>query len=101
MGRDIAKQEGERALVRENLTIHTNGKQGKQEVTDHDDEKCDNNDMEEEEDVSLPPTPAVSNPWSEIAARPERPHGPPDKSEEHERKVSGPFSSMARRELFS
>merc|ERR1712226_36851 len=100
--RDIARQEVEKSLVKEKLTIHTNGKQGNQDDTEPCDEKCDNNYVEEEEDVSLPPTPAVSNPWSEIAARPERPHGPtPDKSEEHERKVSGPFSSTARRELFS
>merc|ERR1711899_616413 len=59
-------------------------------------------DNDEEEDVSLPPTPAVTTPWSEIAARPERPSGPtPAKSEEHERKNSGPFSSLARRELFA
>merc|ERR1711936_601588 len=48
---------------------------------------------------SLPPTPAVTTPWSEIAPRPERPSGPtPADSEEHERKHSGPFSS---RKLFS
>merc|ERR1712012_1201321 len=59
-------------------------------------------DNDEEEDVSLPPTPAVTTPWSEIAARPERPSGPtPAKSEEHERKNSGPFPSLARRELFA
>merc|ERR1711974_563681 len=55
-------------------------------------------DVEDEEDVSLPPTPAVSTPWSEVAARPERPSGPtPAESEAHERKNSGPFSS---RKLF-
>ena len=56
----------------------------------------------EPEDMSLPPTPAINPPWAEIASRPERPSGPtPAKSEDYERKNSGPFSSLGvRRELF-
>ena len=56
----------------------------------------------EAEDMSLPPTPAINPPWAEIASRPERPSGPtPAKSEDYERKHSGPFTSLGvRKELF-
>merc|ERR1712032_342381 len=108
--RDIAKKEVEKSeqtvsKVTEvkietevNKSVQEKEKDSKRQLeTEVTSKKAD--DVEDEEDVSLPPTPAVSTPWSEIAARPERPSGPtPAESEEHERKNSGPFSS---RKLFS
>merc|ERR1711963_1176582 len=101
--RDIAKKEIQKidqTISKTELKIQTDVSKSVRDEQEATSKKPD--DVDDEEDMSLPPTPAVTTPWSEIAARPERPSGPtPAKSEEHERKNSGPFSSLARRELFA
>merc|ERR1712012_811790 len=101
--RDIARKEVQKidqTISKTDLKIQTDVSKSVQDEQVATSKKPD--DVDDEEDMSLPPTPAVTTPWSEIAARPERPSGPtPAKSEEHERKNSGPFSSLARRELFA
>merc|ERR1712012_1001716 len=101
--RDIARKEIQKidqTISKTDLKIQTDVSKSVQDEQEATSKKPD--DVDDEEDMSLPPTPAVTTPWSEIAARPERPSGPtPAKSEEHERKNSGPFSSLARRELFA
>merc|ERR1712223_548657 len=106
--RDIARKEIqkiEQTVSKTELKIQTDVSKSVREKEKEDEQLATSkkpDDVDDEEDMSLPPTPAVTTPWSEIAARPERPSGPtPAKSEEHERKNSGPFSSLARRELFA
>merc|ERR1711884_422514 len=106
--RDIARKEIQKidqTISKTELKIQTDVSKSVREKEKEDEQVVTSKkpeDVDDEEDMSLPPTPAVTTPWSEIAARPERPSGPtPAKSEEHERKNSGPFSSFARRELFA
>merc|ERR1711884_973033 len=106
--RDIARKEIQKidqTISKTELKIQTDVSKYVREKEKEDEQEATSkkpDDVDDEEDMSLPPTPAVTTPWSEIAARPERPSGPtPAKSEEHERKNSGPFSSFARRELFA
>merc|ERR1712106_517312 len=53
---------------------------------------------EEEDDVSLPPTPAVQTPWSVVANQPARPSGPTPDSELREDKTTGPFNSVVKKQ---
>merc|ERR1712012_661374 len=106
--RDIARKEIQKidqTISKTDLKIQTDVSKSVREKEKEDEQVATSKkpeDVDDEEDMSLPPTPAVTTPWSEIAARPQRPSGPtPAKSEEHERKNSGPFSSLARRELFA
>merc|ERR1711884_85053 len=106
--RDIARKEIQKidqTISKTDLKIQTDVSKSVREKEKEDEQEATSkkpDDVDDEEDMSLPPTPAVTTPWSEIAARPERPSGPtPAKSEENERKNSGPFSSLARRELFA
>merc|ERR1712106_1061815 len=53
---------------------------------------------EEEDDVSLPPTPAVQTPWSVVANQPARPSGPTPDSELREDKTTGPFDNVVKKQ---
>merc|ERR1712079_291886 len=52
---------------------------------------------DEDDDVTLPPTPAVQTPWSVVANQPARPSGPTPDSEVFDEKMN-PFDKSFKKE---